>query len=198
MALIHPTLHVSPELQAMLATGQLTRDGSVIRRPNGQIDRFLTEVSVSKAPLRALSLGGRSITSRELLMSGGALLVFSSVTAGIYIVQKKSRRAEVSANFKSAMGQYVQAIHDRNMTTKVIDELLGAWQDLQELNDRRLKNILNSLGFDLFLEMVRYYTEELILANSSLAGEQSSVSTGDVIDLTALLQHQQKIFDRAS
>lgn len=187
---------LSPEAQEKLLTGEWVRHGGVMRNTSGQIMEHLVEVArsenLSEAMMRLTQL-----SNSRLVLTGSALVATAGAVAGGLYIHARARTDRIVDELNSAMTAYAAAVHDKRLSTEIIDQLSEALKATQQIRERSLKKLFESCGFLSFTDLLINYSRELAKANLSRPPEFDEPVDNNVVTIADYLDHQRKIISEA-
>ena len=196
-------LHIPPDIQAGIDSGQLIRVGSLVKDvATGRVVRHLDEVAgpakkqVERA-VKGLRVGlGKpwvvvAVTVAGMAVAGGATVV---------AVKRRKRAQKVKAweNFNASLRAYLEAGNEGRLDVGMVTKLIS---DLDAVRAHS-GDVVITVGLSLeqwrrLLSAIGEYTRELAEASSLEPDDvlaQAGSETDTVVDLRRYLEAQRKIF----
>ncbi len=216
MSVIQPNLIIPIAYQIRLDTGELWRDGGVLRKTvNGTIAHILKDGPVfdnnskalansAESAVKSFDIGNFMKNNKGVTIAGIAGLVLTIGTGVyLYIVKKRNDKAIADASkkvtvFQSALSQYLKFAMSGEMTISDIDSLISALDALESDSpqDRIVLDFSAGELFDL-VNCIIGYTKSLAAANSYELDDSISDESCTVVNLRHHLNAQKNIFEHA-
>lgn len=215
MAVIQPNLIIPAAYQLRLNTGELWRDGGVLRKTvNGTIAHILKDGPVSDSNPKALANTAESavkgfnignlMKNHKGLAIAGIFGIVLSIGTGVYLYvgKKRNDKAILEASkkvtaFQSALSRYLKVAMSGEMTIPDIDSLISALDALESGSpkDRIILDFSAGELFDL-VNCIIGYTKSLAVANFFELDDSLSDDSCTVVNLRHHLNAQKNIFER--
>lgn len=133
---LQPTTLLIPEaIDKGLKSGELTRDGSIVRNTAGQIVKHLVEVpTTSNAEEKALELVRAAAGRHPVVVGAIGLIALTALGASVTVAMSKKdaeeaksqKRVDAEARFKTAAAAWLNANYAGELTTGTVSELQEA------------------------------------------------------------------------
>lgn len=215
--LVQPTLDIPAEISARILSGELFRNGSVVRvAATGQIYKLLDEIPNPVSQRQA-----KKILAQATKTLKDPKILVPALTAGMVIVvaidQWQKRKAgepdvavvqpavpECVERYNASLAKYVDAIRGRHLSVELLDEVLA---DLDAVKAYAHPDGENVLDFSTehakaLLSIVAEYTKQLAEANGvDLADSLDDAPDSEASEIVTLRQHlevQKRIFLEAA
>ena len=216
MSVIQPNLIIPTAYQLRLDTGELWRNGGVLRKTvNGTIAHILKDGPVSSSNSKALANTAESavksfniknlMKNHKGLVITGIFVIVISIGTGVYLYVGKKRNdksiLEASQKvtvFQSALSRYLKVAMSGEITIYDIDFLISALDALESGSpkDRIVLDFSAGELFDL-INCIIGYTKSLATANFFELDDSFSDNSCTVVNLRHHLNAQKNIFECA-
>jgi hypothetical protein len=215
MAIVQPSLHLPDDIAARLLTGDLVREGSVVRDRGGRLVKHLREVSRTRdAQDGAFRGAARALTSPKPVAIGLGV-VAAAATAGLvtFVLVGNNKQAAglempgCVEKFDTSLRVYLEAARNGCLDTNVLDRLLTDLVPVKaELDTGRMNLDSSARHWHALVDHVAHYTRELAGSNQIQLSELQEVAphsadngaSRKITELRHYLKIQQHVFRRGA
>lgn len=191
-------IDIPPRIMAGLSSGNLTRDGSVVRNLAGRIVAHLKE-----SPAPAVSEDMVDATAHLLMKSPKAVVIaglatLAVVTAGVIVRNRKRTAPECVKNCSDSLRAYLEAVRDQSLDTEIIDRLIADLDALTTSGENDTSTIsLPMKQCETLVQAVIDHTRQQAQVNSIELDEPSTLTPASadapIVDLRRHLEAQRRI-----
>lgn len=208
MAIIQEAFEISDDLMIKILTGECKRIGGVVRYavgPNkGQIVKHLEPVN-PKAVQQAKGLLAKGMELVKHHKKGfviGATVTILVTAGGAIYIGIKNKEPKTVKRFRRALGEYITAIRNGELTEELIDELEISLEEMKKSkNFEKFKLKLTSEEIGVLVSKIFDYTEQLAKNNNfdmeDLAATNNKSVDDVIVNLENYLKKQKKWFQVA-
>lgn len=206
MAIIQEAFNIPADIAIGIATGKLRRIGGVVRIAEGpgkgQIVKMLDPVALKEAPKAAKKALAVAKANKKALIIIGVVVVVVAGGAIIYREVKKQEPKEMKVA-RARLDDYFTAVRAGKVDFLVVDQLIKALDDLQELHKhKKLTFQLTPEELSKLISHVSKYTQQMAELNkySCSEEEQKLIDSprAEVFDLKKYLEIQRHIIVEAT
>lgn len=200
------TFFIPPAIQAGLESGDLFKNGSVVRNQLGRIVKLLDEIPMpSSEDQKAVARGAHLLRNPRILVPTLVVGTVAAGTAAVVVARNWWQRAAASEvpecveSYNASLATYLEAVQEGRLDANIIDRLLSDLDAVSNYSDQDGKTITLDLSSKHAATLVRIVidsTRQLADENSIEVPElqQSTPEAASVVDLRRYLEAQKKIF----
>lgn len=184
--IVQPALRVDPDIAVRIASGELFRNGSVVRSAaTGQIVKHLDEVALPVARDAAAKAGtqlSKRVKDPKLYVPIGIIVgTVAVVSVAGYAWKKRqtdatapSQDTEIAAipacveRYNTSLANYLKAIQGQRLSVEILDRLIADLDEVRNYSDPdgRITLDFSTDHADTVVDIVVNYTAQLAEANS--------------------------------
>lgn len=218
MAIIQPSLEIPPQFQNLLDSGELWRDGGVLRRvKDGTIALLLkdgpipekTETATNRTLLKASQRMNVSafLKDHKVVVISGVIVLCAFIGTGIYIyVRKKKREKAIEAEenqnalaFQTALIRYLKAATIGQLTAEIVEYLISALDNLENSSSQsQIQVEFAHEDVQNLVDCILKHTSTLASAYNYELDDLCSEASHTTINLRNHLKTQKNIFELVS
>lgn len=199
---------LSDEIQQGVLTDAYKITGGVVRYAagshRGQIVEHLKPVDIVEAEeAKGLAKAALDLvkSNKTAAIIGVAVAGVAAVDGGVYYLISTREPSEVK-EFRAALEEYIEAVKAGALTLESIDRLSKATERVKERKDFEKVGVkLSAQDIEIFVSRVSEYTKQLAHDNSIKLDDVLAIDgdkRGPIIDLSAYLEAQRRIFQHAA
>ncbi|HAT1174719.1 TPA: hypothetical protein JAJ60_002553 [Corynebacterium striatum] len=211
MPLQQTALVIPDVIDAGLKTGELIRNGSVVRNTAGQIVKHLAEVPIEPntaektvEAVRVAAGHAVQLTRKYPIVAGAIGLTALAAGGTLTVLSVKNKRAKevkiqervkVEDRFASAATSWIDAASSGTVTAEIVSELQGAWEAYDESN-KEWEAEPNDLAMSL-MELVKTWNRQNGLSKN-LPATPENPTDDVVVDLGEYLAAQRAMLSETA
>ncbi|HCG46365.1 hypothetical protein [Corynebacterium flavescens] len=211
MAIQQTAIEVPAFVQAGICSGELLKNGSVVRDTAGKIIKHLDEVPLDLGQAQELgaaidvaakkTLDAAKNNALPALVLGG--VAFVTVSAAVVVTAKAKRakaakiqeRAAIEDRFNVAATNWIKAASQGSLTTEIVAEMEAAWNAYSASN-KEWKTQPNDLSVSLMRMMKNWNTRNGL--EKKLPATTDSTTDATVVDLSEYLAAQHEMLSETA
>jgi hypothetical protein len=203
-------LYIPPEIAARIDTGELLRNGSVVR--DAVTKQFVKHLDEAARPAESPATVERPVASlrsglRNPWVAVGVTVAGVAVVAGAALIAARKRKRAESAdpeclrNFNASLRTYLEAAREGRLDVGVISQLISDLDAVQTYSvDGVITVDLSVEQWKTLVDRIGDYTTQLAEANAvepdEVLGDAPGSENAAVVDLRRYLKAQRRIFTR--
>lgn len=214
MATIQPRLNLPPEFERSLASGELRRDGGVLRRvKDGTIALILKDEAPRKEAEEMVehivvkASASTFIKNHKVAVISGGVILIVLIGSGVYLYRRKRKKERAlqadtefrDTKFRDALICYLSAAVAGQLTAEIIEKLIFTLDALDcEGSQNQVQIEFASKDLQNLVKCILGHTSALAAANNYELDTSCDSGRCTIINLRNHLKEQKKIIELVS